>query len=56
MTHGEFGPPGVLDRVAVTKPGRIVKAPDLAACQDQSTNGVCIARSAFQAVPKMDRT
>jgi len=32
-----------------------MEAPDLAACEDQPANGFCIARSAFQAVPKMDR-
>jgi hypothetical protein len=35
--------------------GWIVKSPDFAACRDQATNGVCIARSVFEAVPKMDR-
>ena len=29
-----------------------MKAPDFAACQNEATNGVCIARSAFQAVPR----
>jgi class 3 adenylate cyclase len=33
--------------------GRIMKTPDFAACQDQATNGICIARSAFQTVPKV---
>jgi hypothetical protein len=34
--------------------GRIMKASDFAACEDETTNGVWIARSAFQAVPKVD--
>jgi hypothetical protein len=34
--------------------GRIMKTPDFAARQDQATNGVCIARSAFQPIPKVD--
>jgi len=35
--------------------GRIMKAPDFATSQDEATNCVRIARSAFEAVPKMDR-
>jgi len=36
--------------------GRIMEAPDLAVWEDQATDGVCIARSTFQTVPKMHRT
>jgi hypothetical protein len=32
-----------------------MKAPDFAAREDQATNCVGITRSAFEAVPKMDR-
>jgi hypothetical protein len=35
--------------------GRIMKAPDFATSQGEATNCVHIARSAFQAVPKVDR-
>jgi hypothetical protein len=35
--------------------GRIMKAPDFAAREDQATNGVGITRSSLGAVPKMDR-
>jgi hypothetical protein len=31
-----------------------MKASDFAACEDETTNGVWIARSAFQTVPKVD--
>lgn len=34
--------------------GRIVKAPDFATGKDEATNGVCVTRSAFQAVPQVD--
>jgi hypothetical protein len=33
-----------------------MEAHDFAASQDKPTNGVCISRSAFQTVSKMDRT
>ena len=36
--------------------GGIVKTPDFATCENQATNGLCIARSAFQAVSEMNRT
>jgi hypothetical protein len=34
--------------------GRIMKAPDFATGQDQATNGVCIARSAFKPISQVD--
>jgi hypothetical protein len=34
--------------------GRIMKAHDFATCQDEATNCVRVARSAFEAVPNMD--
>jgi hypothetical protein len=36
--------------------GRIVKTPDFATGQDQSTNSLWITRPSFKPVPKMDRT
>jgi hypothetical protein len=33
---------------------RVMKAPGFATCQNQATNGLCIAQSAFQAEAKMD--
>jgi hypothetical protein len=36
--------------------GRIAKASDLPASQDEPTNGVCIARPAFEPIPEVDRT
>jgi hypothetical protein len=56
--HGETLPTDVERDVDVLgvqmRSGRIVKAPNFAACQDEATNGVFIARSAFQPIAKMD--
>ncbi len=34
--------------------GRIMETPDFATGQDQATNGLCVTRSAFEPIPKID--